>query len=209
MRSNPIYIGDVFSKIAGGFTGLLGLLLFLASVYYSSDEPNIVLYYLFLTYCSLLISIGLFDSKILNNKWFPKEITISSFYTFCFFLPFALIFGIIYICKWKSIPTFFPYTACWIVQIVCIFLWYFPKIKKDATLKESELMKLDYYSTLVIIALTLVWIIYKIDSIKLGFAAIMTEFLIFQAYIKYALIKKKSEQEYKSMEESNTEDDNK
>ncbi len=209
MKPNPINIGDIFSRIAGVFTGFVGLFLFLISVYYSSNEPNNSLFYLFLTYCCLLVSIGLIDSKVLNNKWFPKEITISSFYTFCFFFPFALIFGIIYFCKWQSVPTFISSIVCWVIQVVFIFLWFFPKIKKGTALKESELMKLDYYSTLVIIALTLVWIIYKIDSIKLGFAAIMTEFLIIQAFIKHASIKKKSKQEVESIEGSNTENDKK
>ncbi len=52
-------------------------------------------------------------------------------------------------------------------------------------------MRLDLYSTIAMIPLTLMWVVFKIETIKLGFAVILGEFLIIQFMIKLALIKLK------------------
>ncbi len=52
-------------------------------------------------------------------------------------------------------------------------------------------MKLDFYSTLAILLLTNVWVVYDILSIKIGFAIIMGEFLLVQMIIKKEQIKQK------------------
>ena len=138
MKHKGIYIGDIFTKAGGFVAGIIGVLAFLASVFYSLDDSTIneSLITLLISYISFLIAVGLIDSKILNNQWYPKEISISSFYTFCLFVPFAIIFAILEIStlipfpeQYLSIKLWLPKTLCWIVQLIFITFWFYHKIK--------------------------------------------------------------------------------
>ena len=73
-------------------------------------------------------------------------------------------------------------------QIIYLVVWIAPKLYDKEQYKELDLMKLDFCSTVAILPLTIIWVIYSIETVKAGFAIIMGAFMIIQLWIKYDMI---------------------
>lgn len=189
-------------KIISYITGSVAGFFFLISVYYASVSPktdmsettevttNSGLGWLFFSYFIMLFAIALYTDALPIKVPPFKDISLYSFYTYGLFIPFSIITAILTIrLNFITIPTFFVQLACWGIQAFFIAIWFFPKLKqliKQEASKERDvsMMKLDYYSTFAILLLTIVWVVYDIMSIKIGFAIVMGEFLLVQMLIK-------------------------
>ncbi len=186
------------TKIISGIVGCVGVIVFLLSVWQESqpNSSNDGLLLLLIAYFVVLVAIALYTSVLPNTGSKFTEISLLSFFTFCLFIPFALFTAIFYISNAGLLSKETAQILCWFIQALCIAIWFFPKLSKlnkqkcDKT-QEVSLMKLDYYSTLAILLLTIVWVVYDILSIKIGFAIIMGEFLLVQMIIKKEQIKQK------------------
>ena len=96
-----------------------------------------------------------------------------------------------------------------LAHIILIEEWTRRKLKKQPEIKESELLQIDIISTIAILPLTIVWILYKIDLIVWEFSLLMGEFLFIQIAIKSSLVKRKKEDEKKEEEQKKEEEHNK
>lgn len=187
------------TKIISGLTGFLGVLVFSLSIWQASqpDSLNNGLLLLLLAYFIGLIAIAVYTANLPSTGSKFSEISLLSFFTFCLFIPFAFFTVVLTLhSNTGLLSKELAQILCWSIQALCIGIWFFPKLRKlskqkSDTNKEVSLMKLDYYSTLAILLLTIVWVVYDILSIKIGFAIIMGEFLLVQMIIKREQIRQK------------------
>ena len=71
-----------------------------------------------------------------------------------------------------------------IAQTIAIIGWFSHKLLIQKVEDTISLMKLDFYSTIAIFPLTIIWVIYKLDDFRLGFAIILGTFMFIQILIK-------------------------
>ena len=199
-------IARVF-MILFGFLVTLVAFFILRNTFILSDELKgislaIVVY--FLIVIAIFFLIAPFDCE----RYKFSNISLFGFYLYNFFVPTIVL--VIYMAaynKWGGLPLDFLITLalskinsdiidfstrnivlfrCLYTQIVFILLWFLPKLKDENNYEDYKLMRLDYYSTLAIIPLTFIWVIYDLEDVKYGFAIILTVFMIMQALIKRA-----------------------
>ncbi len=191
-------IPDRVIRIVGFIIGGVGLILLLFSFLseITSPDSHESLLFLVIAYYSLVFAIAVIDTTVYGNKRGFKDLSMPSFYLFTLFLPGAI--DIIILCilaKIISMPLGLVSIICWASHILMLGVWFIPKLKSLRKLKDSDIMKLDFYSSLVLIPLTVVWVIYRIESFKFGFAVMMFELMVIQAFIKIELITRKALQE--------------
>ena len=93
------------------------------------------------------------------------------------------IFSLLYFFNICFIPTVFK--SYGIAEIICLVIWFGNHLwMKREKLNSKDCMKLDLYSTIAIVALTFVWVIYDISSFKLFFGIILVVFMLVQVKIK-------------------------
>lgn len=190
------------NKFLSYFFGFWGIIVFIASVYYASvpsksDMPeatevttNSGLGWLFLSYLLVLAAIAIYTESVSIKDFYFNNISLYSFYLFSLLLPIAFISAILSILNGLGIAlNFIAQVIFWLIQAFFIAIWFFPKLyqlNRQEASKERDvsMMKLDYYSTFAILLLTIVWVVYDIMSIKIGFATVMGEFLLVQMLIK-------------------------
>ncbi|MBP3199621.1 MAG: hypothetical protein J6N21_21845 [Butyrivibrio sp.] len=191
-KRNPL---SKFAMILSGILGIVTLIISLGYETFAPKDSNDMngLFLLAIAYFFILLTIGFYANPISSKSDDWKSISLFSFYFYSLFIP-AVIIAVIYGFLQKHVPNAVILTIGWVIQCVFVGIWFFPKLKRNKT-KEKDLMRLDYYSTIAILVLTIIWVIYDILNIKLGFAITMGEFLIIQIYVKKSLIELKQDDE--------------
>lgn len=181
---------------------LMGVLFLVLSLVYeradgtTDDKKGIVL--LLVAYFMFLL--GFVYSEYINheeNKKF-KDISMAGFVNWCLFYPTSLGMLILVINYFVNFTSFeIIVMAIFILQFVIIAIWHIAKLRNTNLqyLKESDLLKMDFYSTFAILFLTLIWVLYDVNKIILVFAIAMLEFLLIQLKIKHIIIKNKIKEE--------------
>lgn len=175
------------------------------------DNESTAIVCLYAFYYVVLAAFLFWKSDEKKNKWKFAEISLCSFVLNCLVVPdlgFLLLFFLGKIvdktCFWILIRV-----VNLLAHIILIEEWTRRKLKKQPEIKESELLQIDIISTIAILPLTIVWILYKIDLIVWEFSLLMGEFLFIQIAIKSSLVKRKKEDEKKEEEQKKEEEHNK
>ncbi|WP_027207511.1 hypothetical protein [Butyrivibrio fibrisolvens] len=124
-----------------------------------------------------------------------KSVSAQSFCTFVLFLPLAILaimsmFSRYSIVSWGgsnvNIPVELIFHIYGILQCLCLALWFGFHLwpRWDEKLSEKKCIKLDLYSTIAVVILTFMWVVYDISFIKIYFAIILVEFMMVQVSIK-------------------------
>jgi hypothetical protein len=186
------------ARIFAAITGIIGIVALVYSIHLEIisqqvDEINIrALFFLACAYLAIVGAVGIFKCSGLH---FVKDIThisYNSFYAFCLLFPSIIIMAFTGLVN-LDMPKDMIVYICWGIQLIFItgwFAFYLYKLNKTDKVSDSDYMKLDYYSTIAILPLTMVWVIYDIGYIKIGFAILLGEFMAIQLFIKNALIKR-------------------
>lgn len=201
MKKGKINIIRTVLFLAAFCTVYIGTWYFIESLKASEEPKGIIfsiLFYAFIIYATLFIKAS---DENLNYKF--TDITTFGFYFWVLLVPIIII-GIITYIYIKHGDAVFAVPAqamsiigvqsnseaflfiCSIIQAIFIIIWFMPKIN-DKDTDEHMLMKLDYLSTVAIIPLTAVWVIYNLDNVKYGFALILCVFMMIQVSIKRAI----------------------
>ena len=183
------FITDVIMmKGCGIVLCVLGVVIFIFSVL-KNDYKGILLL-LALSYLMVLAGV---DILLLSNnslEYHRLDITLHS-YLLKGISP--ILFFIFIIClldnRFKLMEKSIIGIICVGCQILSIGAWFLLRLIKKKYFTDLELMRLDLYTTASMIPLTIMWVVFDIGSIMLGFACIMGEFLIIQVWIKFLQIK--------------------
>ncbi len=183
-----IITGSIKGEIPGDIEGVV-----IGNIHEISNNKGIKyvlgIYFLGLPLCAVIYA--LFSKE----KWGFSEVSFPSMVIFCLEIPTIISLLIIWISK--IFANFSPQTngaILVITHIIAISIWHIHKLwfKK---LRESDLMKIDFYSTCAILPLTIIWILYKIDPIEYSFSIFMGMFMVIQLIIKYKQIRGKEKEE--------------
>ena len=73
-----------------------------------------------------------------------------------------------------------------IAQCLCLALWFGFHLwpRRNRIISSKTCKKLDLYSTIAVVVLTFIWVVYDISYIKIYFAIILVEFMFVQVRIK-------------------------
>lgn len=181
LKQHPFYGG------AGVLISIASLLFFIVSLF--SKEQELVLF--LLAYILFLGAVAVFVSPEKQSGTTYKDVNLLNFYFFCMLAPIAIITVVYNALLALTAPYGVVVVICWIIQLGFILAWFVYNIVKHENSDEDALAKLDFFSTIAIIPLTVVWVLYDISKIKVGFAFFLGEFMIIQALIKGVQIKKK------------------
>ncbi len=194
-KSKTVFLNGIIAvlgKIIGLIVVLFGIYIIIHAVLYSDTEHSFA--YFSLAYFIIILGLSIFMLSINSNVSGYSEISRNGFFINAIF-PFGLLFS--FILKINTYISLFETddigNICLISQAIIIGIWFAQKAIKKKTWQEIELMRLDLYSTISMIPLTLIWVIFDIRTIKIGFALILGEFLIIQFMIKLAQIKIKEQ----------------
>ncbi|RKM56740.1 hypothetical protein D6856_14685 [Butyrivibrio sp. XB500-5] len=187
-----------FGRICGLILLLFGISILVIAVIHSDEVYSLKMF--FLGYMFALIGAGICVILSSNCSSTTYSVISGKGFFICALFPFAVITAVLLIpdsdfssLNSKTGNTWLIahalLTGAWFIQKIII------KIKEKKTWQEIELMRIDLYSTVSMVPLTLIWVIFKLDVVEVGFATLLGEFLIIQFLVKIALIKLKERSE--------------
>ncbi len=191
--------------------GILGALsLFFSFVYRNNEQfkegmPELL--WLAVFYFSALIAYAILKSDDQSEDWKFSRLSIASYVINCLFYPVVLVFLILLVLnRVFKFEIFSPYfiNATISVNALASAIWMALKLVKHDNLRDSDLMKLDMISTAAIFPLTVIWILFKIETIIWTFAISMTVFLVVQLVTKSIMIKRKISAEEEKQKQNNS-----
>lgn len=195
-----INIPKLINRAFAIFLGFLGIVALVSSLLFERWEElkneSLAIFLLVVFYYLLLLVYVFWKSDDVSLKWRFKEVSLSSFVINCLFYPacFMILLFVLSVSvewlEWNYIRGFVL-----LLHVFIIALWTVLKLKKLSKLNESDLMKIDIISTLAILPLTIVWILYDTKIIIWEFSVMMGEFLVIQLVIKIILMKRKEKEE--------------
>lgn len=185
---------QLLGKIFGIVFFLFGVAVLIDAIVRSDSEHSFEK--LSVAYFVIIFGLAVFMLNIDGPVSNYSDISGKGFIT-CAILPFGLFFSfILKINTYVSLFEPIDIGNIWLIsQAITTGVWFAHKVITKKTWQEVELMKLDLYITVSMVPLTLVWVIFKIDTVKLGFAIILGEFLIIQFMIKMTQIKSKEQKD--------------
>lgn len=162
------------------------LAVFRTNAFFTKDGALVIA---FLGYILIVFGLGLFYDE--GHFFQFRNISLQSFLTHVLVIPLgvlAIIAGIdLYL-------EFFHNTAIeggafiiyGIAQSICLGVWFGYHLlpKNETTISQVNYLKLDLYSTIAVVVLTFVWVIYDITDIKVFFGVVLVEFMLVQVRIK-------------------------
>ncbi|WP_027218295.1 hypothetical protein [Butyrivibrio fibrisolvens] len=151
------------------------------------ENKTVSLGFLFIGYVCIVASIFLFISQKTDLKFNFKSISFESFHVFALFIPLSIMVVLALI--WNFTKIISPILVLKIYgfsQCLFIALWFGQKLwmHKNKKLDQENYLVLDWCSTIPVVFLTFVWVIYDISYIKGFFACVLVEFMVVQVFVK-------------------------
>lgn len=178
---------------------VLGIIVFIAAAAFlaasllltcandSDEAKKYALLCLLVSYMFILFGIVLYKYCVedeINCKF--ATINFCSFFLFCQFIPLIFVTGGLFVANTEKFQnyTHVIIIICAAIQCIVTYIWFKSKLGQNTERKDSELLKLDLYSTVAILFLTIIWVLYDIVSIKFAFALMLGTFMVLQVMIK-------------------------
>lgn len=155
------------------------------------ENKTLSLAYLFFGYVCIVASIFLFINHKTDLKFNFKSISFESFHVFALGIPLLIMVALAIIWNFtKIISSILVFKIYGFSQCLFIALWFGQKLwmHKNKKLDQENYFVLDWCSTIPVVFLTFVWVIYDISYIKGFFALVLVEFMAVQVSVKICQI---------------------